>query len=111
MPRKMVRMTVMKRVDPSVIFDGEASINPGSGRPFEICTTFEEGQEFLVETDNAMLEGFCPQAWHDIFRKLGVLHWEGKYGALPAEGQIVACCIDGIRPVSFRLERMDELPR
>jgi uncharacterized repeat protein (TIGR04076 family) len=108
MARAKVKITVLKRVDPSIIFDGDVPTNPISGRPFEICTAFEEGQEYLIETDNEMPEGFCPQAWHDIFRKLGILHWEGKYGAWPAEGQIIACCTDGIRPVSFRLERMDE---
>jgi len=107
-PRNRVRVTVLKRVDPSVIFNGDVPMNPRSGKPFEICTAFEEGQEFLVETDNAMPGGFCPQAWYDIFRKLGILHWGGRYGAWPAKGQIITCCTDGIRPVSFKLERVED---
>jgi uncharacterized repeat protein (TIGR04076 family) len=106
MPRNRVRITVLKRVDPSIIFNGDIPTNPQSGEPFGICKAFEEGQEFIVETDNEMPEEFCPQAWHDIFRKLGVLHWGGSYGAWPFEDQMVACCTDGIRPVSFRLERL-----
>ncbi|MFB0558192.1 MAG: TIGR04076 family protein [Candidatus Bathyarchaeia archaeon] len=104
MARSRVRITVLKRVDPSYIFDGDIPVNPGSGQPYKICTEFEEGQEYVIETDNERPEGFCPQAWHDIFRKLGTLHWGGSYHT----GEIIACCTDGTRPVSFRLERLDE---
>lgn len=105
MPRHRVKITVLKRVDPSYIFAGGVPVNPGSGKPYQICGAFVEGQEYIIDTDNARPEGFCPQAWHDIFRKIGVLHWGGSYSA--GSGEIIACCTDGVRPVSFRLERME----
>ena len=106
MPRHRVKITVLKRVDPSYIFDGDVPVNPSSGSKYHTCTEFEEGQEFVIETDNERPEGFCPQAWHDIFRKLGVLHWGGCY--TEDRREMIACCTDGVRPVSFRLEMLDE---
>ena len=43
MPRHRVKITVLKRVDPSYIFDGDIPVNPSSGRKYHICTEFEEG--------------------------------------------------------------------
>ena len=106
MPRNRIKITVVKRVDPSVIFDGDVPVNPSSGRPYAICTAFQEGQEYVIETDNEMPKGFCPQAWHDIFRKIGILHWGGGYNAKEGPDHLIACCTDGTRPVSFKIERL-----
>jgi uncharacterized repeat protein (TIGR04076 family) len=51
-----------------------------------------------------MPEGFRPQAWHDLFRKIGTLH-RGGYTTVGLDCMI-ACCIDGTRPVSFKRERL-----
>ena len=62
------------------------------------------GQEFDVDGNKP--EGFCVWAWNDLFKSLSVLHFGGN---LPwaEEGKMIACCTDGIRPVSFKLERID----
>ena len=44
-----VKITVFRRVDPSVIFDGEVPNMPGTDKPYTKCTAFEEGQEFIVD--------------------------------------------------------------
>jgi uncharacterized repeat protein (TIGR04076 family) len=44
-----------------------------------LCDRFTEGQEFIVGDTGAMPEGFCP--------------W--------------ACCTDAIRPVMFKVERLE----
>ena len=106
MPRNRVKITVLKRVDPSVIFDGDVPVNPSSGEPYQICNAFREGQEYVIDTDNEMPEGFCPQAWHDLFRKIGTLHWGGGYTTTQGPDYMIACCTDGTRPVSFKLERL-----
>jgi len=106
MPRNRLKITVLKRVDPSVIFDGVVPINPSSGESYQICTAFEEGQEYLIDTDNEMPEGFCPQAWHDLFRKIGTLHWGGGYNTTEGPDHMIACCTDGARPVSFKIDRL-----
>ncbi len=38
-----VKITVFKKVDPSVIFDGNVPNMYGTDVPFSICTAFEEG--------------------------------------------------------------------
>ena len=106
MPRSKVKITVLKRVDPSVIFNGEVPKIPGTDRRFEACPAFEEGQKFVVGMDGKKPEGFCVWAWNDLFKSIAVLHFGGDF-PWTEEGETIACCTDGIRPVSFRLERID----
>jgi len=106
MPRSRVKITVLKRVDPSIIFDGDVPKVPGTDRRVGVCTVFEEGQEFVVGMDGEKPEGFCVWAWNDLFKYLSVLHFGGNF-PWAEEGEAVACCTDGVRPVSFRLERID----
>jgi hypothetical protein len=42
--RSKLKITVLKRVDPSVIFDGDVPNMPGTDRKYGVCTAFEEGQ-------------------------------------------------------------------
>ena len=35
-----IKITVLKRVDPSVIFDGKVPNMPGSDTPYAICSAF-----------------------------------------------------------------------
>jgi uncharacterized repeat protein (TIGR04076 family) len=105
MPRDRVRITVLKRVDPSVIFEGKVPDRPDS-KKYEICDEFREGQEFIIENDGSMPEGFCKWAWRDISRSLSVIQWGGNYSPALPDGVAIACCSDGIRPVSFKIERI-----
>jgi uncharacterized repeat protein (TIGR04076 family) len=77
MPRSKVKITVLKRVDPSVIFDGDVPTVPGTDRKFTVCTAFEDGQEFIVETGKP--EGFCDWAWRDVFKDVSVLVFGGNF--------------------------------
>ncbi len=52
-----------------------------------------------------MPEGFHPQAWHDLFRKIDTLHRGGGYTTVGSD-YMIACCTDGTRPVSFKRERL-----
>jgi uncharacterized repeat protein (TIGR04076 family) len=106
--RSRVKITVLKRVDPSVIFDGEVPNLPGTDEKYGICTFYEDGQEFIVESDGSMPGGFCKWAWRDISRSLSVIQWGGNYSPALPDGVAIACCNDGIRPVSFKLERVED---
>jgi len=105
MSRPKVKITVMKKVDPSIIFDGDVPNIPGTDRKFEICPAFEEGQEYVVE-DGKKPDEFCVWAWNDLFKSVTTLYFGGNF-PWAEEGNMIACCTDGIRPVSFRLERID----
>ena len=81
------------------------------------CPDFEVGQEFLfdIATYGSMNRGnFCTEAWDAISKYI----WTCMRGGSPMEEGwyrddrvTVACCNDGIRPVIFRIERVeDEMP-
>ena len=107
MPRSRVKVTVLKRVDPEYIFDGNVPDQPGTGKPYEICR-FEEGTEWVVEKSMAMPEGFCGWAWRDLYKDLAVISKGGDFDPWVNKGEMYTACTDGIRPVSFKLERLDD---
>ncbi|MCJ7756397.1 MAG: TIGR04076 family protein [Thermoanaerobaculales bacterium] len=67
------------------------------------CEFFRPGQTFTVRQDSQMPEGFCPTAWHDLRGKLAACLREDN----PLTPLIV-CCMDGLRPVTFRIERLED---
>ncbi len=78
-----------------------------------LCPYFEEGQQFLCN----MFEkpaGFCDWAWQDINRILVALDRGGNFNTgaftqwMKNDRSMIACCTDGIRPVSFLLERIED---
>ena len=107
MAEKKVKITVLKRVDPEVIFNGNVPFSP-SGKKYTVCTRFIDGQDFTVERDLKMPENFCPWAWRDIFKDISVLIFGGSFHPWVEDGTQITCCTDGIRPVSFKLERIDD---
>jgi uncharacterized repeat protein (TIGR04076 family) len=107
MLRKKVRITIFKRVDPEVIFDGNVPTAP-TGKPYERCRLGNEGQEFIVDIDLKRPEGFCSWAWRDIYKDVSVLAHGGDFYDWIERGKMYTCCTDGIRPVSFLLERINE---
>ena len=79
MTRSKVKITVLKRVDPSIIFDGSVPKIPGTEKEIGICNAFEEGQEFIVDKNGEKPEGFCIWAWNDLFKDISILHFGGNF--------------------------------
>ncbi|MCW4051094.1 MAG: TIGR04076 family protein [Candidatus Bathyarchaeota archaeon] len=103
-----IKVTVFRRVDPSVIFDGEVPNMPGTDKPFVKCTAFEDGQEFIVENGRKP-DGFCEWAWYDIKKDISILQFGGNFWKnWMKPGEMLTCCTDGVRPVSFKLERLED---
>jgi len=75
------------------------------------CECFSEGQEFVCGLEKPA--GFCDWAWRDIHPMIAVLLAGGDFshgefeGWMKDAGTMIACCTDGIRPVIFRIERID----
>jgi uncharacterized repeat protein (TIGR04076 family) len=75
------------------------------------CPCFLEGQEFI--TDFEKPNGFCDWAWNDILRFVTVFLAGGNFskgifdGWMKDEDTMIACCTDAIRPVVFKLEKID----
>jgi len=68
------------------------------------CSVFQDGQVFEIQgMFPAKPEGFCDWAWCDIQRNVAMACMGAK---LPA-GCAFACCTDGLRPVTFRIEAVE----
>jgi uncharacterized repeat protein (TIGR04076 family) len=102
------KITVLKRtVHPDLA--EEYCKNPQTG----ICTSFKEGDEFIAESSTITPVGFCSYAWIDLHRFVLALMTGGSFGSydwnwMKDDKTMIACCTDGIRPVIFKLERIEE---
>jgi len=97
-----IRITVLKRFHPSEVF-GKSPVTPVE--PLGTCGLFEDNQEFIVENQR-MPEGFCTSAWASIYGNIRLLSFGGDLPWFKEKGVAINCCIDGLRPVIFKLERV-----
>jgi len=97
-----LRITVLKRQTAKEIFGD----NPPQGKSPEACDIYTDGQEFIVDEEQACPEGFCTQAWNDIVGHLNLLWFGGEYPWMNEKGSAVVCCTDGYRPVIFEINRI-----
>lgn len=67
----------------------------------EPCGRFEEGQVFLSESRWDPPAGFCLWAWSDLRPMIQSIH-----AGHPTP--LISCCTDGLRPVIFKLERVEK---
>lgn len=101
--RNKVRITVLKRFNPSEVFKSSPVT---SITPLEACELFRDGQEFIVGKDMGMPAGFCTSAWNSIYGNYRLLAFGGDLPWYKEKGVAVNCCIDGLRPVVFKLKRV-----
>jgi len=100
-----IKIVVLKRIEPKVVFGAEVPNNPITGRDFEKCSKFEESQQFIVENCGEMPVGFCSWAWQYIYKDLTVLQYGGDFPWMKG-GEAKTCCTNGIRRVSFKMIRI-----
>jgi uncharacterized repeat protein (TIGR04076 family) len=104
MPR--CKITVIKKMVNQELAD-EYCVNTVSS-----CSCFKEDQEFMCGLEKP--PGFCDWAWRDIHPFVVALLTGGNFshglfdGWMRDDRTIIACCTDGIRPVIFRIEKIDE---
>ncbi len=104
MSNPKIKITVIKKLSMADIHPQEGC---GAAPDFEpICPMFEVGDEFIADVDAAP-KGFCPAAFDDIYRYISGLRFGANYPWMAKEGTATVCCTDGLRPVIFRLERME----
>jgi len=74
------------------------------------CPHYTEGQEFIVQHFGERPEDFfCDWAWNDIHKVLMALMMGGDFGRWMEDGStFITCCADGIKPVVFKLERIED---
>jgi len=74
--RHKVKITVLRRFNPSDVFKKSPVTHSGS---FEACGTYRDGQEFTVDKDGKMPEGFCTSAWVSIYSSVRLLSFGGDF--------------------------------
>jgi uncharacterized repeat protein (TIGR04076 family) len=73
----------------------------------ELCPKNSEGQVY-ISIDGAKPEGFCDYAWRDIYKYIFALTFKGNFGMWMKNSKtVIACCTDGIRPVFYKIERVE----
>ena len=108
----MVRITVLKKQFNSDIAE---LLNM---EEFKKCTLFQEGQEF--DTVIQKPEGFCEDAWKILYPFIFALnHGANGFDAcenslrklteLNSDEPVICCCCNGIHPVVFKIEKVEEM--
>ena len=101
-----VRITVAKRVVHQDLVDryiNKARYPNGFG----VCPLWKDGQTFEVEGFPAKPADFpCDWAWTDIQRDVAMLLFGANPPWMVGPGMSLPCCSDGLRPVSFLVERI-----
>ena len=101
------KITVIKRT-----FDIELAQEYGA-EGLTACPLMKDGQVFY--TDFTKPDGFCDEAWKAIYQYVFSLsHGAGNglfyYGDWIKEPGVAICsCNDGLRPVIFKIEAIEEL--
>lgn len=71
------------------------------------CELHQVGQEFSFDFERCP-QNFCAAAFHSLWPALRVLELGGRHPWDKVEGVTTACCPDAGRPVTFRLEVVEE---
>ncbi|MFX0061884.1 MAG: TIGR04076 family protein [Candidatus Hermodarchaeota archaeon] len=98
-----IKITVIKKYRPEEVF-GHEMRQSSSGEKIPPCQFFEEGQEFITNSFTRP-EEFCGWAWRDLtvrFTKFDLVDEDW-----PEPGMTYVACGDGLRPVIFKLEKLD----
>lgn len=100
---KRVKITVVKRafhedlIGPPLTERAARSVAP--------CSDFADGQVSTIDGPLPVKpNGFCDWAWNDIQKQLFIVAFGGTHENTDPPGICFACCTDGLRPVTFRIE-------
>ena len=104
MPSK-VKITVIKKMGIKDIYGVDLPCQTAENLEPE-CPLFNVGDEFVADGGNCPT-GFCGWAFADIQRDIAHLWLGGDYPWIQNEGVAISCCTDGLRPVFFKLERIE----
>jgi uncharacterized repeat protein (TIGR04076 family) len=73
-----------------------------------VCKHWTLGQEFTIEDWPTKPDDFpCDWAWTDIQRDVAMVMFGGNPPWMKKPGTAITCCSDGLRPVSFLVERLE----
>ncbi len=99
-----VKITVVRKFTTEDVFGPDHGIT-WNGNPIPACG-HEVGEEFIMDHHLDRPEGLCGRAWQDLYTTLMVYFNGGDY-EFPAPGYTYQPCGDGLKPVVFKIEKMD----
>ena len=103
---KKVKITVIKKLDMRDLF-GDQDVGAADDMA-PVCGAFDVGDEFVIDSAMGIPSGFCQGAFMDISRFVSGLRFGANYPWMKQPGTVICSCFDGLRPVIFKLERLDE---
>lgn len=97
-----IRITVLKKLRNDDVFRAYAAegVHP-------VCRRYREGQFFLCK-NVTIPEGFCSWAWPVIQEKAVFLALGHDYPWIRQRGTEIVSCPDGLHPILYKLERVQE---
>jgi uncharacterized repeat protein (TIGR04076 family) len=101
-----VKITVIKKMGLEEVY-GDALPNVSDTFQSPCTQPFKEGDVFISESGENP-EGFCAWAFADLQRDIIHLRFGGDYPWMAEKGVTYQCCTDGLRPVFFKLERIED---
>ncbi len=101
--RQRVKITVLKKE----FYPDLADKYLTEGRAAGACPELNEGDSFIYEGGAVMPEGFCPWAWVELYPQAAAMAGRVENSWYKPNTH-VSCCMDGVRPVIFLLEGMEE---
>ena len=72
-----------------------------------LCECFSDGQVIMIEDYSMVPEGFCASAWADIRKDILAVAMGADMPGIKQRGTIITGCTDWLRPVLFKVERLD----
>lgn len=104
--RKPVKITVLKKMCTSDIYSEKPEGVVADAEP--VCGKFEVGQSFIVDKTGDKPADFpCEWAWMDLYSIIMGMQMGGNFIRF-RHGLQYVCCTDGLRPVFFKIERLED---
>jgi len=105
----MLKITVLRRLAlPDLVEEYMGDSVKAARLASPKCDLFYDGQEFILDSLTTAPEGFCVWAWADLHKEILTLENGGTMQPwIRYPGTALACCTDALRPVIFKLERID----
>jgi uncharacterized repeat protein (TIGR04076 family) len=102
---KKVKITILRKM----FYEDIAEKYLTEGAKVGDCPILNEGDEFIYDGQAIMPKGFCQWAWIDIYGGIKTLSSGGTFTPWNnKENMQILCCTDGIRPVIFKIESLNE---
>ena len=112
-----VKITVVKKTNTMDLFGDNPPAKVNKVMLVPECHRFQVGQEFVIDSEKDASDaqswencpsGFCSWAYADIQRDITHIFFGGSFPWIEEPGVAISCCTDGLRPVVFKIERIED---